>query len=186
MHNCRGGYGHQWFIVNERIHAGITYPEGSGIRIGPGTDFESIVLASHFVDVMQASHGWTGESGVTLTILKVTRESEDQMKQVGIMATYIRGWIPAHSNATILAEVPVDEDVVMRPIFVVFHAHTPVRAIVSRVSPSGQHLVLYDADPKSGGYRPVTAKHATIRMGDTIRTVCYYDNRQGNTSITVE
>lgn len=185
MSPCLGGRGRQWFIFNNRNQSAFHFPAGVGLQFGPGTDIQSLVFAAHFVRVMSLTGGRTPVTGVTLKVAKVPKDQG--LRKTGILTTYLRGNIAPHSLDSLSGTLVIEEDVVLHPFAIVFHTHHRSRkAVVAKISPSGESVEILDVDPRIGTYVDVSQKNITLRSGDGIRVSCLEDNTNNNQTLVVE
>lgn len=144
---------------------------------------QSIVFASHYTRVMALTGGRTAVTGVTVKIAKVAKDQG--LQKAGILTTYVRGKIAPHASQSLSGTLMVEEDVVMHPFAVVFHTHhRSRRAVVAKITPSGDRQQILDVDPRIGTY--VHLSNMTLRFGDGIRVSCLYDNTDNNRTLVVE
>ena len=151
----------------------LSFPEGVGVPIGAGTPFASLVLAVHYPSKDQLENGWTGSSGIDVTM--TTRKL---VKSAGFLHVYNWGYIGAHSVGEIEGFFRLTQPIRMHILKIVSHTHAlgQESSVWKWSKARGQRSLLFSADPAVDHYYKDVPSNSFLDDGDKLLFRCRIRN----------
>lgn len=158
----------------------LVLPHGTGVPVGSGSPFQTIVAIFHFPRTKELIHGSTAGSGFEVTFSHVPHN--ENMRSIWSLLIMADGFVGAHSVNTISGSWTLREQTVMHLKRLYTHWHEmndmaiKIQVWIERTS--GERDIILSQDPKAfQGISDVSnSTSAVIRTGDRLTIQCTYNN----------
>ena len=152
---------------------GLKFPAGVGSLVGGSTDWDYLVLITHYPSLENLTSGYTGESGVKMRLV-----TGQNMKLTGDISFGTYGLIDANRVGVTEGSFTLDEPVVVHPLFASAHTHDLAIAanLWLQTAEGTQVDILRQTANQPVRYFPALDPHAVLRKGDKFAFSCTFNN----------
>lgn len=157
----------------------LIFPQGTGVLVGPGSDFPSIVGQFHFFVPEELVNGSTAGSAVEFTLRPLTAGRE--LRPVSSLLLISDGFVGKESVGTVSASWTSDQENEMEILRLQPHWHDmndmaiDIQVWIKRRT--GEKEVILRQDPHSFfGITDVSNSSAVVQKGDQLSVECTFNN----------